>query len=263
MKKISYIIVGAQKAGTTSHIFHLNLNKDVYCYPNELHFFDNEDNFNINNECDITKYENNFLNANKKIIGEKTPIYMVKKICIDRIYKYYPDIKIIIILREPISRAFSQFKMGYRNKSVTNFCDEIELNLLSHEKKDKDKAFITSQCYHTTYLERGMYSEHIKNIYKYYKKENVYIGIAEEILNNPLEEYNKIYSFLGVDHIDKINFADNIHKDYNNNLEISNDYYFKLYDIYKKYNDELYELLGRKINLWENKYTEKNKFAEK
>jgi [heparan sulfate]-glucosamine 3-sulfotransferase 5 len=102
----NYICVGVQKGGTTSLIKYLNLHPDIYMAHGEKHFFDRGLCEGKISDKDIKKYQASF-KTTKKIVGEKTPSYCYLRYAIDRIYKYDTNMKLIIILREPISRAFS------------------------------------------------------------------------------------------------------------------------------------------------------------
>ena len=106
--KPSYIIIGVQKSATTSAIVYLNQHPKIFCNWGELHFFDDNEKYRNG----IQWYENKLAENNKynkKIIGVKTPFYIFSKKSIDRIYKHYPNIKLIIFLRDPVTRAFSQY----------------------------------------------------------------------------------------------------------------------------------------------------------
>ena len=121
MSKPTFICIGVQKAGTTSLINYLNQNDEIFIKKGESHFFDTTE----PTEIEIIKYENTF-DTNKLIIGEKTPSYNYLQYAIDRIYNYNPNIKLILILREPISRAFSQYNMNLNvnNKSLNDVNEE-------------------------------------------------------------------------------------------------------------------------------------------
>ena len=188
--KVDYLCIGVQKAGTTSIINYLNLNPDIFCKQGETHFFDNK---NCN---DITKYEKSFV-TNKKIKGEKSPSYCYLRFAIDEIYKYNPNIKLILLLREPVSRAYSQYNMELNRRPnykqvpyMREFLKQINTELKNiHEN-------------HDYYIARGYYDEIIEYILSLFSNNNVYIGISEEIRENPNVEYNKIYSFLGARNIE-------------------------------------------------------------
>tara|TARA_B100001059_G_scaffold235160_1_gene279933 strand:+ start:1294 stop:1827 length:534 start_codon:yes stop_codon:yes gene_type:complete len=166
---------------------------------------------------------------------------------IDKIYKYNPNMKLIILLREPISRAYSQYTMevnrrnGYKKKS---YMDEF--------LKEKDIKLKDITYNNDFYIVRGYYDEIIQYILSLFPKNNLYIGISEEIKENPDVEYNKIYSFLGARNI-KIEQNLNTHIG-NYSSTIPEDLELMLYNIYKSHNEVLYKILGRKIDIWENYY---------
>lgn len=98
-------------------------------------------------------------------------------------------------------------------------------------------------------LQRGFYDEQIKYILSKFDKKNLYIGIAEEIKNNKEIEYSKIYDFLGVNHIKKFNTNLDKHK-----RKLNHDDKQFLYNIYKPHIENIYTIIGRKIDSWENFY---------
>jgi len=245
MVKPTFLCIGVQKAGTTSLIGYLSLHPDIFM-KGETHFFDTTE----LSESEIIKYENTF-NTNKLIVGEKTPSYNYLRFAIDRIYKYNPHIKLILILREPISRAFSQYnhKLNINKKTLNDVDDkkiitdfEIEENIKLSDIKSNGDYFIS----------RGKYDEIISYILSKFPRKNIYIGISEEIKLDKQKYYNEIFSFLGAKNIkiDK-NVDGNIRK---YERPIPKLLEKKLYDIYKPHNERLYKILGRKIDIWENYY---------
>ena len=240
--KPTFICIGAQKAGTTSFINYMNQHPSIYMYDKELHFFDTQE---LNKES-IIEYEKNFKPPNNKfIIGEKTPSLYYLQYSIDRIYDYDPNMKLVLILREPISRAYSQYNMD--NSNIDSFLD----NIIKY--KDINLKDIKSNKENPYNIVRGFYNEHIEYILSKFPKENLYIGISEEIKNNKNYEYNKIFNFLGC--IENINIditQDTRIGKYEKN--ISNNDAKVLYNIYKPHNEKLYNILGRKIDIWEKYY---------
>ena len=117
--KPNYICIGVQKGGTSSLINYLNLHPEIYMERREKHFFDRKLSDGELSDKDIKKYEESF-KTTKPIVGEKTPSYCYLRYAIDRIYNYDKNMKLIIILREPISRAFSEYNM-YLNFQKKNF----------------------------------------------------------------------------------------------------------------------------------------------
>lgn len=121
MVKPTFLCIGVQKSGTSSLINYLSQSKDIFIKSEESHFFDTTE----PSETEIINYENSFV-TNKLIVGEKTPSYNYLQFAMDRIYNYNPNMKLILILREPISRAFSQYNMflNHQNKTLNVVNDE-------------------------------------------------------------------------------------------------------------------------------------------
>jgi len=125
--KISFLVVGTQKGGTSALDNHLRQHKSLQLAKRkEVHFFDKEVNFK--GEADYKAYHSSFnFSRNKKIYGECTPSYMYWNNSIKRIHQYNPNIKIIAILRNPIYRAFSHWNMECnRNNETLPFLKAIK-----------------------------------------------------------------------------------------------------------------------------------------
>lgn len=249
--KPNYICIGVQKGGTNSLIKYLNLHPEIYMAEGEKHFFDRKLSDGELSHKDIKNYEKSF-KTNKTIVGEKTPSYCYLRYAIDRIYNYDKNMKLIIILREPISRAFSQYNMGLNNngKTLNNVIEEQILNEFKKEEHIKLDELKSNGGYLIT---RGFYDEILEYILSKFSRDNLYIGISEEINKNKQKYYNEIYEFLGTTKLIKINDTLNTHvREYTKKIPKKLEKY--LYNIYKPHNEKLYKILGRKIDSWENYY---------
>jgi len=246
MVKPTFICIGVQKSGTTSLINYLNQHPDIYMYPSEIHFFDTTE----LTELSIIQYENIFY-SNKKIVGEKTPSYNYLQFAMDRIWKYNPTIKLILLLREPIARAFSQYTMWLEANNL--LLNDTQIILDFEKEEHLALSDLTKNGNH--FINRGKYDEIILYILSKFPRENVYIGISEEIKTDKLNSYNDIFRFLGATTIDTINehMDTNVRK---YSISIPAILEKKLYDIYQPHNERLYRILGRKIDSWEKYYDE-------
>lgn len=124
---------------------------------------------------------------------------------------------------------------------------EKEQNIKLSELKSNGKYYII----------RGKYDEIITYILSKFSRENLYIGISEEIKENKQKYYNDIFHFLGGKKLDKIHENLDVHI-MKYNKPIPKLLEKKLYNIYKPHNEKLYEILGRKIDIWENYYSKIN-----
>ena len=102
------MVVGAQKAGTTSLYHYLNQHDDIFM-PNEkeLHFFDTNEPISDNR---FNKYLKRFRTRKEYLgKGEATPIYMFYPHTLEKIKAFFPELKIIIVIRNPARRAYSHY----------------------------------------------------------------------------------------------------------------------------------------------------------
>jgi len=238
----NFLIVGAQKSGTKSHLHHLNQHPDVFVHDKELHFFDRDDSRLIYDE-----YHQHFQNVEKEVAtGVSTPSYMYLQFAMDNIYQYKPDMKLIVFLREPASRAYSQYIMSnkHEHQNLGSFADSIK----SIEHIDL-KNIRKNGCWA---LQRGFYIDQIEYILSLFDRANMLILISEQVLLHPLREYNKAFRFLGLSgmHHRTFRFKANIHMQHYPDAAPNedNDYLAKLYE---PYNERLYRFLGYDIPEWQ------------
>lgn len=203
--KVNLFIVGAAKSATTSLYNYLSYHPEVF-FPKlkEPRFFSSKyysfpHNGTMDAECTdrfivktLSDYEKLYSNSKgEKIIGDASVDYLYTLQAANDIYKYNPQAKIIIILRNPIDRAFSHYNHLVRDGREK--CSFIEgLNL---EEKRKEKNFEFSWHYTSV----GMYYEQVNAYLKYFKKEQVLILLFEELVSTPKPHCKRITEFLGID----------------------------------------------------------------
>ena len=117
----SFLIIGAQKSGTTSLYEHICQHPLVLKGKRrETHYFDWRWNNKIDIsdgqrhlECYLNFYEQQTLHKHPSLIsGESTPSYLLHSdIVIDRVKRVCPWVKLLVILRDPVERAYSQYQM--------------------------------------------------------------------------------------------------------------------------------------------------------
>ena len=199
ISKVNLLVCGVQKGGTSSLHEYLSKHPKVFMSKQkELHFFDNEKIFS-SIPVNINFYHQHFnFKGNYKFYGESTPIYFYWNQSPFRIFSYNPDVKIIILLRNPIERAFSHWKMEFRkNNDSLNFTEAIK----NENKRIKIDLPFQHRIY--SYIDRGFYFEQIRRLKFYFKVENILFIKSESFFSNPQNEMNKIFDFLD---LDRINF---------------------------------------------------------
>ncbi len=193
--KLGFIIVGSQKSGTSALNYYLMQHPDIALgMRKELHFFDNEKIFKRNNPSYKLLHKQILNIPSSKISGECTPIYMYWTPAMKRIWEYNPKIKIIAILRNPVKRAFSQWNMSRAHGQMPYSFEEY-----LDKESELARKFLPSQSMAYSSIDRGFYSEQLRRIFAFFKKENVLILKYEYFRENQLESLHTILKFLGLD----------------------------------------------------------------
>lgn len=193
-----FLVIGAPKSGTTAFHEYLRQHPEIFipALKNPAFFIYEglESSFwgkNVINNIDT--YHSLFqLKKNEKAIGEVSPGYFPDHSAPARIYKYIPDVKLIVILRNPIERAFSQFYFN-RQIGVERYSDfekalETEMKImqgLKHEHNPK-------------YIRTGFYNQQLTRYNNFFSDNQMLILLYDDFLNNPIKELQKSFKFIGV-----------------------------------------------------------------
>jgi hypothetical protein len=110
-----------------------------------------------------------------------------------RIWDYNPNIKVIAILRSPVDRAFSQWNMFKTEGKVS---EDFYTCLVNENELSRTALPLQHRFY--SCIARGYYSEQIRRIYRFFKKEQVLFIKYEDFNSNQHEVLNKIFDFLGL-----------------------------------------------------------------
>ena len=201
---VDFFIVGAPKAGTTSLFYYLNKNKGI-CMSSikEPNFFSSQDlkiqkiyydSLILDN---LKEYERIFTPKNKQqIIGEASVSYLFYPTVANRIFDYNPRSKIIIILRDPVERAFSHYSMDLRLGHVKQSLDELfDLGL-----NNKDNLFFQQ------YILLGQYYEQVNRYIKVFGRENICVKFYDELKLDASSFYSDILKFLHQENDHNIDF---------------------------------------------------------
>ncbi len=246
-----FIIIGESKCGTTSLYNYMIQHPAIKpALTKEINFFNwsYDKPQNWYNAHFPTKFKKKFSkNVFKKpfLTGEATPLYLFNSQVPKRMFKIIPNVKIIIVLRNPIDRAYSHYHdLGVRlGGEKRTFGDAIRSELKILEEKnyvitDYDGNF-TDRLYQ--YVVRGIYLDHLKIWMDVYPVKQFLILKTEELEKNPSEILDSVFKFLSIPDYDKINFE----KKHNvSKYEPMNEQSRKmLKEFFKPHNKNLYKFL--------------------
>ena len=222
--KVDFFIVGAPKAGTTSLYKYLNQHQDVVMSSvKEPNYFSNEElesqdlYYASKNITDEKDYHSLFqANGEKKKLGEASVSYLFYPKVSKRIFTYNKDAKIIIILRNPVDRAYSHYKMDFRLGFVKRDFEDLVLN------NNKEGSLFYQQ-----YIDLGLYHQQVKSYIDEFGSTNVCVMFYEDLKKDRATFVNNIFSFLNLKSDSNINF----NLKYNKSKLPSNNFMRYLYSI--------------------------------
>ncbi|MEE9613402.1 MAG: sulfotransferase domain-containing protein [Thermodesulfobacteriota bacterium] len=173
--------IGAQKAGTRWLHENLCAHPELYlATPKELHFF------NWYLYRGFNYYSRKFEPGRGMLKGEVTPAYSQLPLSRIRfIREFMPDVKFILILRNPVDRAWSNAQMSIVRHTGRSSEDVGEAEFVAH--------FNSS---HST--RRGDYPTILDNWLSVFPREQIFIGFFEDLSERPKELLGDIFEFLGV-----------------------------------------------------------------
>jgi len=183
----NFLVIGAAKAGTTSLYHYLNQHPQIYMSPRkETYFF-----MSSNNE--IENYKALFKEANGEIaIGEATPFYLYNKKSPELIKNCLPQVKLIIVLRNPVDRAYSHF-LYWRSQGQEPIVDFAKA-IREEPIRIRDGYGIN---YH--YINQGFYAPQLQRYLNLFDSSNIKINLYSDLVKNPSHFVKEIYNFLDVD----------------------------------------------------------------
>jgi len=255
------IIMGAQKCGTTtlhsSLVAHSKINGPVRPEDNktikEIDFFINPKKW----EKGLAWYFSHFTGVNGLFL-DSSPNYLALPECFIQMQLLVPNAKLIICLRDPVYRAYSQYNhytqdlpdsKGWDWKYDKDFLTNIKIELQDIKKKlhQSPNTLEAETCFSGLLL-RGVYIHQITQLLNYYDRSQIYISITDQWHINYKNELDNILTFL---ELKKKELPPIIRHKRSYTVEpLDNEAKEILTEFYKPYNQKLFEFLGYEIPEW-------------
>ena len=210
MKKLDFIIIGAQKSATTSLYQYLKPHPKIYMSSSkEAPFFSKDELYRAGWEKFVAKY---FEGAKKEQFwGTASPQYMGNPETPARIHASMPDARLIAVLRNPIDRAYSHYTMSVRRGHDERSFDEAAENLLRADALVKARAAMPvveagkeEEDESGHYLVWSEYGRIFNEFLNYFPKEQLLVLFMDDIIEKPAEVYRDVIAFIGVEDDDQI-----------------------------------------------------------
>jgi hypothetical protein len=206
----SYLIVGAQKGGTSALYEYLVRHPLVGRSTNEeVHYF------SLNYARGTAWYRGHFPTAARAayvrrrygrelVTGESSPYYLFHPHAVERIRELLPDARLIVVLRNPVDRAYSQY--NHSRQMGAEPLESFEAGLAAEpgrldgevEKMLADPFYNSFSHFNHSYLARGLYVEQLERLYRLFDERQILLETAEDLATKTDDVYVRVLEFLGL-----------------------------------------------------------------
>lgn len=213
MSRIGFLIIGAQKAGSTSLFEYIRRHPQIYMpAEKELYFFNVDRAYRNGWE----RYRMNMLGGapSGAVCGEATAEYMgspyhddlegalddadvpVEEIIPRRIKNYLPEIKLICVLRDPVMRAYSHYQMATLDRAETRTFGEAVGQLIEPDAIERSRAESSKS---NGYIVNGEYGRLLAGYLRVFARDQLLVIFSDELAQEPEATLAKAFQFAGVD----------------------------------------------------------------
>lgn len=252
-----YVIIGVKRGGTTSLAEYLFQHPDVLVpyVPKGPRYFD------VNYGRGASWYETHFpteaaahkhlkRTGVRPVTGDSSPYIVFHPLALQRVREHLPDAKLVVSLRDPVVRAWSQYnyerKRGHEDLDAhAAFDAEAERIDGEVERMMADPSYESETHRHNAYLERGRYADQLRHVASLFPAEQVHVLFAEDLFAAPQATYDQLTDFLGLPRApltDPRAFKANTYE------ALPDDVARRLADYYAEPNEDLFALLGRRAD---------------
>jgi hypothetical protein len=253
-----FLIIGTQKGGTTSLYNYLQAHPAIASAARkEVHFFDRRCNLNRglawyrgHFPSRVEKYYAQHLHGQAFLTGEATPEYLFLPHIPNRVAQVLPHVKLIVLLRHPVDRAYSQYQHAVAEKYETHSFEEA-INY-QEARIAEERANILQDAYYERYtymqhcyLTRGIYLDQLQRWMSLFPREQFLILKSEEFYADPVVTLKQVLDFLNVP-ASESQLRKREYKPYNNNQYAKMDPALRnrLVAFFEPHNAHLYDFLG-------------------
>ncbi|XP_029953885.1 heparan sulfate glucosamine 3-O-sulfotransferase 3A1-like [Salarias fasciatus] len=180
------LIIGVKKGGTRALLEFLRVHPDIRAVGAEPHFFDR----NYDNGLDWYR-ELMPKTLEGQITMEKTPSYFVTREAPARISAMSRDTKVIVVVRDPVTRAISDYTQTLSKKPDIPSFESLTF-------KNRTTGLIDTSW---SAIQIGIYAKHLDNWLQYFPMEQILFVSGERLISDPAGELGRVQDFLGLKRI--------------------------------------------------------------
>jgi Sulfotransferase domain len=246
----SFVIIGGQRCGTTTLFKALAAHPQVRRPPVDK----GTDYYSLYYARGMSWYRSRMpfvpSGAPPRQAFEACTYYMFHPLAVERIAKDFPELKLVALLRDPVTRAYSAYKheyaRGFETESDFRRALELEDARLAGEvdRIRADSTYESIPHRHHAYRRRGQYAEQIARVFEHFPRSQVHIMDSEAFFAEPSAEYRRLIDFLGLERWEPGSFAaQNVRP----GSPMPDDAREFLVEHYRSHDAALAELLGRRL----------------
>lgn len=245
-----YLVIGVQKGGTTSLHHYLEENRRVIpAFKKEVKFFDCNFGNGLSWYRSHFPFKNQMVTADGKraLTGEASPYYIYHPAAPSRTAQTLPSAKLILLLRDPVERAYSHYQHNVRTgREDLSFeaALEMEPERLDGEVERilADPNYPLFKHMHYSYLDKGIYLPQIQRWLAVFPKENLLILKSEDFYRDPAGVLEEVTTFLGLPPMERSNWKPYNQGEYSGMDDRTRR---RLNDYFRPHNAALSDFLGR------------------
>ena len=252
-----FIIPGETKCGTTSFYHCLTQHPDVYAadVKEPRNFIDHPQSY-LFCRCHYplvsTKIYHKTFRSKRFLTGEASAEYLSQFNVPKNISSLLPHVKLIVLMRNPVFRAYSDYQMFRNAGTVSESFDQIVTQNIAWLSDPRLKPLIhaASQVVHNPirYVMKGLYARNIKHWLRFFPKDQFMFIKSEDFFRDPQRILDEVFDFLGLRGFRYERFPKKRVGQYN--APMAEETMQRLLEFYRPHNEELYELLDKDFE-WE------------
>ena len=251
-----FLIIGTQRGGTTALYHYLKTHPCIHgTTGTDTHFFDKKFQQGVSwyRAHFPTRFEKAYARRFRHqdfVTGEASPAYLFHPQVPGRVARLLPRVKLIVLLRNPIDRAFSQYyhalELGHEKLSFEEALEREQERTAGEYERVLAEAHYSSHAFkHLSYLSRGIYVDQLRAWMRLFPREQFLILKSEDFYADPAATLQEVLAFLQLPRI-ALPAQKQGYKQYNNNTYNKMDPALRqrLLEYFQPHNARLYQLLG-------------------
>ena len=215
LPRLDFLIVGAMKCGTTTLRRVLSEHPAVHMPARELHFFGNHRRYmavwrdgRLDPEALHEHYGRHYAVERDErglpLLGGKTPNYMISTLTVERIQRFHPAARLVVMLRDPVSRARSHWNHLVRQRNADRVAahrvaPSFAEHLLRNARELDEARHPAAEVRGTNILHRGVYAPQIRRLHRFFGTEQVTVLFLDDLKADPQAFFDDVHRRLGVE----------------------------------------------------------------